>query len=70
MFSIHIDRNCKVNGLNLEDYLRCVFEKAPYAKTENDWENLLPWNIEITPFKMRGEWTNLTEIKKLIVQYV
>ena len=41
----------KANGLNPEDYLRRVFEKAPYAKTENDWENLLPWNIEITPFK-------------------
>lgn len=41
-----------------EDYLRCVFERDPYAKTENDWENLLPWNIEITPFKMRGEWVD------------
>ncbi|MBR6124708.1 hypothetical protein IKQ19_14120 [Candidatus Saccharibacteria bacterium] len=32
------------------------FEKAPYAQTSEDWKNLLPWNIEITPFKMRGEW--------------
>lgn len=39
-----------------EDYLRCLFEKAPYAQTVEDWNKLLPWNIEITPFKMRGEW--------------
>ncbi|MCR5187455.1 MAG: transposase domain-containing protein [Treponema sp.] len=39
-----------------EDYLRCLFEKAPYAETENDWKKLLPWNIEITPYKIRGEW--------------
>ncbi|MCR5252771.1 MAG: hypothetical protein K6C98_03535 [Treponema sp.] len=23
---------------------------------QNDWEKLLPWNIEITPYKIRGEW--------------
>ncbi|MCR4742076.1 MAG: hypothetical protein K5866_04300 [Treponema sp.] len=28
----------------------------PYAETENDWKKLLPWNIEITPYKIRGEW--------------
>ena len=27
-----------------------------YARTDEDWQQLLPWNIEITPFKMRGEW--------------
>ena len=31
-------------------------QKAPYAETENDWKKLLPWNIEITPYKVRGEW--------------
>lgn len=46
----------EANGLNPEDYLRCLFEKAPYAETQADWQKLLPWNIEITPFKMRGEW--------------
>ena len=39
-----------------EDYLRCLFERAPYAETHGDWEKLLPWNIEITPYKIRGEW--------------
>ncbi|MBR6124712.1 transposase domain-containing protein, partial [Candidatus Saccharibacteria bacterium] len=46
----------KANSKNSEDYLRCLFEKAPCAQTSEDWKNLLPWNIEITPFKMRGEW--------------
>ena len=46
----------KQNGIAPEDYLSCLFEKAPYAETENDWEKLLPWNIEITPYKIRGEW--------------
>ena len=46
----------KQNGIAPEDYLRCLFEKVPYAETENDWEKLLPWNIEITPYKIRGEW--------------
>ncbi|WP_442871962.1 transposase domain-containing protein [Anaerobutyricum hallii] len=45
----------KANNINPEDYLRCRFEKAPYAQTEQVWQKLLPWNIEITSFKMRGE---------------
>ena len=49
-------KTAKANGLNPQDYLRCLFEKAPYAETQADWQKLLPWNIEITPFKMRGEW--------------
>ena len=43
-------------ALHPEDYLRCLFEKAPYARTAEDWNKLLPWNIEITPFKMRVKW--------------
>ena len=31
-------------------------QKAPYAETKEDWKKLLPWNIEITPYKIRGEW--------------
>ena len=46
----------KANSKNPEDYLRGLFEKAPYAQTAEDWKKLLPWNIEITPFKMRGKW--------------
>ena len=46
----------KANSKNPEDYLRGLFEKAPYAQTAEDWKKLLSWNIEITPLKMRGEW--------------
>ena len=35
-------KHCNVN---LHDYLRIVFEKAPNAKTDEDWNNLLPWNF-------------------------
>ena len=48
-------------GKSPEDYLRCLFEKSPYAETEEDWEKLLPWNIEITPFQFRGEWMDLVK---------
>ena len=41
---------------HMDNLHSCLFEKAPYAETENDWEKLLPWNIEITPYKIRGEW--------------
>ena len=46
----------KIHSLSPEDYLRCVFERAPYCETTADWKKLLPWNIEITPFHPRGQW--------------
>ncbi|MDY5634650.1 transposase domain-containing protein [Treponema sp.] len=55
-FIFTLIETAKANNKNPEDYLRCLFEKAPYAQTNEDWNKLLPWNIEITPFKMRGEW--------------
>ena len=35
----------KENGLVPYQYLMALFEKAPLAKTSEDWEKLLPWNI-------------------------
>ena len=55
-FIFTLIETAKANGLNPQDYLRCLFEKALYAETQADWQKLLPWNIEITPFKMRSEW--------------
>ncbi|MBB5227053.1 hypothetical protein DYE50_02650 [Treponema ruminis] len=46
----------KIHKVSPEDYLRCVFERAPYCETSEDWEKLLPWNIEITPYQPRGQW--------------
>ncbi|WP_443738827.1 transposase domain-containing protein, partial [Treponema sp.] len=44
----------KIHNLSPEDYLRCVFERAPYCETTEDWQKLLPWNIKITPFQPQG----------------
>ena len=52
-FILSLIETAKQNGIAPEDYLRCLFEKAPYAETREDWEKLLPWNIEITPYKIR-----------------
>jgi len=35
----------KQNGIVPFDYLMALFEKAPLAVTQEDWEKLLPWNI-------------------------
>ena len=45
----------KIHNLNPEDYLRCVFEHAPYCEKTSDWEKILPWNIKITPFQPRDQ---------------
>ena len=60
-FLFSLIETAKANGKSPEDYLRCLFEQAPYAETESDWEKLLPWNIEITPFELRGEWIELSK---------
>jgi transposase len=36
----------KANGLRPYEYLRFLFEKLPYAQTEQDYKNLLPRNID------------------------
>ena len=38
---IYTDTFRKQNGIAPEDYLRCLFEKAPYAESEEDWKKLL-----------------------------
>lgn len=60
-FLFSLIETAKANDKSPEDYLRCLFEQVPYAETESDWEKLLPWNIEITPFELRGEWLELAK---------
>jgi transposase len=36
---------CKANGINAYQYLRALLIKLPLAKTADDYEALLPWNI-------------------------
>ena len=59
-FLVTLIETAKANKVNPEDYLRCLFRQAPYAETVADWEKLLPWNIEISPFQLRGEWISST----------
>ena len=35
----------KQNGLVPNNYLMALFEKVPFAVSQEDWEKLLPWNI-------------------------
>jgi transposase len=37
----------KENGLNPQVYLFYLFEKAPYCNSTEDWDKLLPWNVEL-----------------------
>lgn len=64
MFSLV--QTAKANGLEPEEYIRNLFEQAPYCETKEDWKKLLPWNIELKPFDDCGEWRrsltmNITE---------
>ena len=36
---------CKTNGVNAYLYLRALLIALPNAKTADDYEALLPWNI-------------------------
>jgi hypothetical protein len=50
--------NAKLYGLNPYDYLRCLFERVPSVKTNDDFAALLPWNIKISPFVENCKWGN------------
>lgn len=47
----------KIHDINLEDYLRCIFEQFADTGLEDNWKQLLPWNIKITSFEPQGVWT-------------
>lgn len=55
-FMFSLVQTAKANGLEPEEYIRNLFEQAPYCETKKDWKNLLPWNIELKPFDDSGEW--------------
>lgn len=37
----------KANGLNPHEYLRHVFDRAPFARSRRDWVALLAWNVDL-----------------------
>lgn len=41
----------KANELSPDDYYAYILPKLPYAKTVEDWEALLPWNVKDVIFK-------------------
>ena len=49
---------CKNEDISPEEYLRCLFEQFPKIDPtdESALESLLPWNIKLEPFELRGEW--------------
>ena len=48
--------NAKLYKLDPYEYLRCIFDQAPFCESEKDFEKLLPWNIKITEFNEEGTW--------------
>ena len=59
-FIFTLIENAKLYKLDPYEYLRCIFDQAPYCQTEKDFEKLLPWNIKITEFHEEGTWKNDT----------
>ena len=41
-------QTCKANGVNAYQYLRALLIALPKAKTADDYEALLPWNIALS----------------------
>jgi transposase len=39
---------CKANGVNAYQYLRALLIALPKAKTADDYEALLPWDIALS----------------------
>ena len=55
-FLFTLIENAKLYKLDPYEYLRCVFDQAPFCESEKDFEKLLPWNIKITEFNEEGTW--------------
>jgi transposase len=43
-----IVETAKANGVEPHAYLSLLFAQLPYAKTVEDFETLLPWNVKTT----------------------
>jgi hypothetical protein len=41
-------QNARLNNLNEMDYLWALLDRIPGCFTEEDWEKLLPWNIDLS----------------------
>ncbi len=43
--------NAKLNKLNVHDYIWAVLDQAPYCRSEEDYNDLLPWNIDLSDIR-------------------
>lgn len=41
-------QNAKLNGINEMDYLWALMDRIPSCSNEEEWKNLLPWNIDLS----------------------
>jgi hypothetical protein len=41
-------QNARLNNLNEMDYLWALLDRIPGCFTAEDWEKLLPWNIDLS----------------------
>lgn len=41
-------QNAKLNGINEMDYLWALMDRIPSCSNDEDWNNLLPWNIDFS----------------------
>ena len=41
-------QNAKLNNINEMDYIWALLDRIPSCSTEEDWEKLLPWNIDLS----------------------
>ena len=55
-FIFTLIENAKFYKLDPYEYLRCVFDLSVDCQTQKDFEKLLPWNINISPFHELGTW--------------
>lgn len=48
----------KANGMNPYDYVWYILTKAPLCKTEEDWDLLLPWNMNVDEIRKMHDTRN------------
>ena len=54
-------QNAKLNNLNEMDYLWALLDRIPSCSTEEDWEGLLPWNIDLSDISKKKALLSLAK---------
>ena len=48
-----LTENAKLSGVNPHEYLWALLEQAPSCRDEADWEQLLPWKIDLSEIRAK-----------------